>query len=522
MSTTGKRLLFAALLIALVGAADALNYQWLTDEELTVWGDRIKFWHGDTLEGDVRSNSQIAIMQDPVFYGRVITTASDFWHGTGYDPQFLGPPPEFNAPGIYVGGSPGHLRQCSAGQGRFFSFGPEWICRLLLDSNLVHVYRWPAGTPFDSTDHFVIPLLNGDYGLCCFFDCPIEIAGRVAGRLTIGTSHSAGILDNILYVDSDPLTGVTPQYSPNYFALAAEGSIVVLNTPENGRENSGGLGDAQTDPNLTDVVLCGAYYALGGSITFQNQNDADSGYVCACQPDDRGDLLTFGGFVQSRRGYLHRSTRTSTGYHLRLRWDHRLRYWSDFVWAAEPLPDRTDTLDYGPVVVGSTAWDTAYVYVADQYAFGGATATYPWYSPGGSPAYGDSFAVPCRFTPPHTGDFRGILSIYIAGQTFPVRLLGEGTLDVADHPALPHDITLSAYPNPFNSVTTLSYVLPAGQGGQLLISDITGRAVAEFVLAPSTGIRSLTYDAADQATGIYFAQLLANSEIRIQKLLVLK
>ncbi|MBU1984273.1 DUF4900 domain-containing protein, partial [bacterium] len=71
MNRLQRILLFGLMLGALVGAAQALNYLWLSDEEMTVFGDRIKFWHGDTLDGPVHSNSQIAIMQDPAFFDHV-------------------------------------------------------------------------------------------------------------------------------------------------------------------------------------------------------------------------------------------------------------------------------------------------------------------------------------------------------------------------------------------------------------------------------------------------------------------
>ena len=76
MNKTAQYLHFAALLVALCGAAYGINYAYLSDQELTVFGDRIRFWHEDTLSGPVRSNYQIAIMENPVFYDIVIQAGS--------------------------------------------------------------------------------------------------------------------------------------------------------------------------------------------------------------------------------------------------------------------------------------------------------------------------------------------------------------------------------------------------------------------------------------------------------------
>ena len=60
-----------------------------------------------------------------------------------------------------------------------------------------------------------------------------------------------------------------------------------------------------------------------------------------------------------------------------------------------------------------------------------------------------------------------------------------------------------AYPNPFNGATTISYSIPAGRSGELLIYDVLGRMVDRISLVRAAGTISWH---PQTASGIYFAQ----------------
>jgi len=307
-----------------VAVRNFVDYMYLTDEEMTVFGDRIKFFNGDTLQGRVHSNSQIAIMQSPVFYEQVSTTEDDFWRGSAYAPRFLGPDPIFNAPAVLIPSVAERLRQCAASEG-FFNQRPDKTIRAVFRGSSVQFYCWDTGTPFDSTETWNISLGEGT---CIFIDGPSEIKGSVTGKITIGSAGTMRILDNIKYSDSDPRTGFYTDAqlntAANILGIVSEGEVKIANTVENGRENSNGAGNAQTNQAYTDIIINGAIVALGESFTFENQNDPDSGYVCDCQPDDRGTIYLFGSVTQMRRGYVHRSNRSSTGYLKQYKYDKRL------------------------------------------------------------------------------------------------------------------------------------------------------------------------------------------------------
>jgi len=146
----------ATLIVQLRSFAD---YMYLTDHELTIFNDRIKFWHGDTLWGRTHSNDQIAIMQDPVFYDVVSTSASDFWRGIGYNPQFLGPAPVFNAKKVEVPDHANNLRQGAMGQGFFFQPTLSQQMRAVFSDSGVTLYTWELGTPFTDSNRVTIPTL---------------------------------------------------------------------------------------------------------------------------------------------------------------------------------------------------------------------------------------------------------------------------------------------------------------------------------------------------------------------------
>jgi hypothetical protein len=315
-----------------------VDYMYLTGKERTVFGDYIKFFHGDTLWGRVHSNDTIAIMQDPVFYGLVTSTAPDFWRGTGYNPQFRGPRPVFRAKTVLIPDNADNLRAGAAQQGNFIANStPSKTVRAYFTGTQIHMYRWPTGTEFDPRDNWIIDIAQGGSdvsGTCIFVDGPLEVLGDTnnfgafSGKVTIGSSQNLRIMDNIRYAGSDWPSGHTPAESNNVLGLVSEGDVKIANTPANGRGNSGFAcgqsGNGQNDTRRTDITITAAIVALGESFTFENQNDPDSGYVYNCGPDDRGTIYLYGSVTQARRGYVHRSTLGSTGYLKQYAYDTRL------------------------------------------------------------------------------------------------------------------------------------------------------------------------------------------------------
>jgi type II secretory pathway pseudopilin PulG len=288
-----------------VSLRNFVDYMYLTDCELTPFGERIRFFHGDTLWGRVHSNSQIAIMQDPAFYDLVSQTAPDFEHGPSYNPSFHGPAPVFNAPIVKFPEEAEKLRG-----GMVIPCPEGYTVRAYFQPGLITAWTWPTGTPFDSTHSTPYP-----YGenTCIWVPGPLEMYGTVHGQVSIGAAGEIRLLDDIKYACADAFGRFDTATCHDYLGIVSEQNIKIGNTVANGRENSNGAGRNQTDQRYTSIVIDAALIALGESFTFENQNDPDSGYDFGAR-DERGYIYLTGSVTQKRRGYIHRSNNVGTGY----------------------------------------------------------------------------------------------------------------------------------------------------------------------------------------------------------------
>jgi len=92
---------------------------------------------------------------------------------------------------------------------------------------------------------------------------------------------------------------------------------------------------------------------------------------------------------------------------------------------------------------------------------------------------------------------------------------------------LPGDISLlPAYPNPFNSGTTINFFIPQVLGeidATLQVMDVNGRHISTLLSKQvSSGMKSFYWDASVDASGIYFIHLLAGNNIFNRKIILLK
>jgi hypothetical protein len=88
---------------------------------------------------------------------------------------------------------------------------------------------------------------------------------------------------------------------------------------------------------------------------------------------------------------------------------------------------------------------------------------------------------------------------------------------------LPFDPSLSAYPNPFNPTTALSFDIPQPGRVQIAVYDLTGRLVEKLAdKSYAQGNYHLTFDGSDLPSGIYFARFHGPSYTKTQKLVLLK
>lgn len=99
-----------------------------------------------------------------------------------------------------------------------------------------------------------------------------------------------------------------------------------------------------------------------------------------------------------------------------------------------------------------------------------------------------------------------------------------GFVSVGDTTILPSRFTLSQnYPNPFNPISNIRFQIAHYGGVKLNVYDLLGREVATLVNKEmGVGSYEVTWDATDQASGVYFYRLRAGEFLQTKKLILLR
>ncbi len=87
------------------------------------------------------------------------------------------------------------------------------------------------------------------------------------------------------------------------------------------------------------------------------------------------------------------------------------------------------------------------------------------------------------------------------------------------HEGKPRKASLTVEPNPFNGACVISFRPPDGEG-RVFVTDIAGRRVADFVVAPGEG--EVRWDAAGESSGVYLVTLVADDRIEQRRVVLLK
>ena len=131
-------------------------------------------------------------------------------------------------------------------------------------------------------------------------------------------------------------------------------------------------------------------------------------------------------------------------------------------------------------------------------------------------------------TPENDEMAKNIAEMINEGQTVPAEWIDPSTPDIAyrhtDEETLPDDFALyQNYPNPFNPFTDISFSLSNACDVKLEIFNITGRKVATILeKALGAGIHTVTWDATDQASGVYLYKITAGDFVETKKMVLLK
>lgn len=101
-----------------------------------------------------------------------------------------------------------------------------------------------------------------------------------------------------------------------------------------------------------------------------------------------------------------------------------------------------------------------------------------------------------------------------------------GMTDIEDESVVELPAThllVSAYPNPFNPVTTLQVTVPEAGNLNIMVFDILGRQVQNVIVDNiSQGVHQFSIDGAHWASGKYFVQVRHNNAVRVTGINLLK
>ena len=114
----------------------------------------------------------------------------------------------------------------------------------------------------------------------------------------------------------------------------------------------------------------------------------------------------------------------------------------------------------------------------------------------------------------------------LASVDVPTTSLDDMVLVVGDLNSFfgPEEFALSsAYPNPFNPSTSLDLSLNNDGHVSVKVYNVLGQLTATLVNGNmNAGYHTLTWDASNMASGMYFVRVEAGSDVAVQKLMLMK
>jgi hypothetical protein len=89
---------------------------------------------------------------------------------------------------------------------------------------------------------------------------------------------------------------------------------------------------------------------------------------------------------------------------------------------------------------------------------------------------------------------------------------------------IPDEFSLAQnYPNPFNPSTKINFKLPVDSDVQLRVFDLLGRHISTLASGElKAGSHTVTFDASNFSSGMYFYQIIAGDFVQVQKMMLIK
>jgi len=99
----------------------------------------------------------------------------------------------------------------------------------------------------------------------------------------------------------------------------------------------------------------------------------------------------------------------------------------------------------------------------------------------------------------------------------------EGVDDYREENIPEHPILSAAYPNPFNSTTTIEYVLPFASQVSMNLYNLSGQRIEMLVNGRfQAGMHQVTLNMPNTSSGLYFVKLETEGQMFTQKIMLLK
>jgi len=134
-------------------------------------------------------------------------------------------------------------------------------------------------------------------------------------------------------------------------------------------------------------------------------------------------------------------------------------------------------------------------------------------------------SIDVTFTPTEQRPYTSKLTIHTERRDLTVALSGTGVdLSVSEDNLLPLEFSLKpAYPNPFNSSTTIRFDLPHSSQVSITLIDLTGRSIATLIDDHLTaGQHQLTWNVMDYPAGIYLCKMEAYTFKKVIKMVLVR
>ena len=85
------------------------------------------------------------------------------------------------------------------------------------------------------------------------------------------------------------------------------------------------------------------------------------------------------------------------------------------------------------------------------------------------------------------------------------------------------ELSLSAYPNPFNPTTTISFTIPTYSDVSISVYSLQGRELVTLANGSyDAGYHSVIWNADNYSSGVYLVKMIAGSYVNTQRLMLVK